>query len=168
MNHRRPLRHRPDPRRCTDVASSQPAVSGISGLRLPVADVDTIDDPSLALTLIGELASDPPAYETLAILLDAERRGSTIMNIHGTVDNDSILHVADHIIERGHRIDHIGAVIIASMRPGGSDELDDVDRWLTIDEQLSLFGIELVEWFVIGRSVSCPRALLGDAPRWAA
>ncbi|MEP1126589.1 MAG: hypothetical protein ABJH68_22110 [Ilumatobacter sp.] len=140
----------------------------MTGVRLPVADVDAIDDPSLALTLIGELASDPPAHETLVILLDTERRGSTIMIIHGTVDNDSVLHVADHVIERGHRIDHIGAVIIASMRPGGSDELDDIDRWLTIDEQLGLVGIELVEWFVIGRSVSCPRALLGDAPRWAA
>ncbi len=168
MHHRRPPRHRPESRCRTVVAPWRLVVGAPPGLRLPVADVDTIDDPGLALTLIGELASDPPTHETLAILLDAERRGSTIMNIHGTVDNDSVLHVADHIIERGHRIDDIGAVIIASMRPGGSDELDDVDRWLTIDEQLSLFGIELVEWFVIGRSVSCPRALLGDAPRWAA
>lgn len=168
MNSHRPLRHRPARHGWSQVATSRLALGIDAGRRLPIADVDTIDDPALALALIGAVASDPPVHETLVILLDAEHRGCTIMNIDATVDNDSVLHVADHIIERGHLIDDVGAVIIASMRPGSGDELDDIDRWLTIDEQLSLVGIELVEWFVIGRSVSCPRALLGEASRWVA
>jgi len=133
-----------------------------------MAEVDRFEDPSIALALIDALASDPPVHETLAVLLDSDHRGTTIMNFDGTVENDSVLWVADAVTERANRMDDVGAVIIASVRPDGSDELDDVERWLTIDEQLGLVGIELVEWFVIGRSVSCPRALLGDESRWVA
>lgn len=148
---------------------SAPAAFGIeSAPALPIADVDRFDDPSVALALIDALASHPPVHETIAILLDREHRGSTIMNVDGTVDGDSILRVADAVTERAIRVEEVGAVILASLRPGGSDELDDLERWLTIDEQLGMFGIELVEWFVIGRSVSCPRALFGDDARWIA
>jgi hypothetical protein len=160
--------HRPYRISCSRFASPRAALAGDSMPPLPVADVDPIDDAPTALTLIGAMASDPPAHETLVILLDREHRGSTIVNFDGTTDNDSVLWVADHVTEIAHRVDDIGAVVIASFRPNGSDELDDVERWLTVDEQLDLVGIELVEWFVIGRSVSCPRSLFGDAPRWAA
>lgn len=163
MNHHRP--YRPG---CSRFASAWPALSNDAGPQLPVADVDPIDDARTALALIDALASDPPVHETMAILLDREHRGSTIVNFDGTVDHDAVLWVADRVTEMAHRVDDIGAVIIASFRPGGSDELDDVERWLTIDEQLGIVGIELVEWFVIGSAVSCPRSLLGDASRWAA
>lgn len=135
---------------------------------LPVAGVDEICDARTALAMFDAVASMPPSHETLLILLDHDRRGSTIVNVDGTVDHDSVLHVADFVTELAHHVAGIGAVIIASYRPGGCDELDDVDRWLTIDEQLSMVGVELVEWFVIAGSVSCPRALLGDPSRWAA
>ena len=160
--------HRPYRPVCSRFASPWPALCVTDPPPLPVADVDPITDAVTALALIDAFASNPPVHETLAILLDHEHRGSTIVNVDGTVDNDSVLHVADRVTEIAHRIEDIGAVIIASVRPGGSDELDDVDRWLTIDEQLGLVGVELVEWFVIGRSVSCPRSLLGDPSRWAA
>lgn len=163
MHHRRP--YRPG---CPDSASSLPALGTTATQQLPVAEVDRFDDPSTALTLIDALASNPVVHETIAILLDEDHRGSTVMNFDGTTDNDSVLWVADAVTERAHRSDGVGAVVIASFRPDGSDELDDVERWLTIDEQLGLVGIELVEWFVIGRSISCPRALLGDPPRWVA
>lgn len=135
---------------------------------LPVAGVDRIEDAATALMLVDALASDPRSHQTLIVLLDDEHRGFSIVNIPSTVDNDSVLYAADHMAGVAHHLDEIGAVIIASFRPGGSDELDDVERWLTIDEQLNAVGVELIEWFVIGTSVSCPRALLGDAPRWAA
>lgn len=135
---------------------------------LPVAGLDAISDARTALAMFDAVASMPPSHETLLILLDHDRCGSTIVNIDGTVDNDSVLHIADFVTELAHHVAGIGGVIIASYRPGGCDELDDVDRWLTIDEQLSTVGVELVEWFVVARSVSCPRALLGDPSRWAA
>lgn len=163
MHHRRP--NGPG---CSRFVSVWPAPGIETAPRLPVAEVDRFDNPSTALALVDALASTPPVHESIVILLDDDHRGSTIMNFDGTVDNESVLHVADAVIERAHFVDDVGAAIIASIRPGGCDELDDVERWLTIDEQLGLFGIELVEWFVIGHSVSCPRALLGDASRWIA
>jgi hypothetical protein len=30
----------------------------------------------------------------------------------------------------------------------------------------SAAGVELVEWFVIGDDIHCPRDLLGESPRW--
>ena len=162
MHHQHP--YRPG---CSRFASPSPLVDADPPL-LPVADVETIADARTALALIDAVRADPPTHETIAILLDSEHRGCTIINVDGTVDNDSVLHVADYITETAHRVDDIGAAIIASIRPGGSDELDDLERWLTVDEQLHMVGVELVEWFVIGRSVSCPRSLLGDPTRWVA
>ncbi len=163
MNHRHA--HRPTSRRFTGRSSPhrfnhEP--------ELPRAGVDRIEDAATALMLMDALASTPRSHQTLIVLLDDDHRGFSVINIAGTDDNDSVLHAADHITGVAHHLDEIGAVVIASFRPGGSDELDDVERWLTIDEQLGAVGVELIEWFVIGTSVSCPRALLGDAPRWAA
>lgn len=158
--------HRPQRPGCSRFAAQWPATDG--GVSLRVGRGEQISDATAALELIGTVASRRPTHETIAVLLDHEHRGSTVINVDGTFDNDSVLHVADLVTELAHRVEQIGAVIIASFRPGGSDDLDDVERWMTIDEQLSLVGVELVEWFVIGRSVSCPRSLLGDAARWAA
>lgn len=163
MHHHRPFRPG-----CARFASPFPAAVGGAAPTLPIADVDPIDDAPTALALIDAFTSRPLVHETLAVLLDRERRGSTIINVDGTVDDDSVLWVADHLTEIARHVGDVAAVIIASIRPGGSDQLDDIDRWLTIDEQLGLVGIELVEWFVVGGSVSCPRTLLGDESRWAA
>lgn len=162
------MHHRTFRATCPRFAPASPAPGIEPAPHLPTAELDRFDDPSVALALIDALTSHPPKPETIAILLDREHRGSTIMNFDRTVDTDSILRVADAVTERAICVEEVGAVVLASIRPGGSDELDDIERWLTIDEQLGMFGIELVEWFVIGRSVSCPRALFGDAPRWIA
>lgn len=157
---------RPNGLRCSRFASPLSVDRQDLESPLPVAGLDVIGDARTALAVFDAVASMPPSHETLMILLDHDRRGSTIVNIDGTVDNDSVLHVADFVTELAHHVAGIGGVIVASYRPGGCDELDDIDRWLTIDEQLSMVGIELVEWFVIAGSVSCPRALLGDPSRW--
>ena len=167
MYHRHPYRFG-----CSRVVATWPAMFATGGPPRPVADAhvghERIDDAATALELIGSVTSDPVVHETLVVLLDAEHRGHKIVNVDRTVEHDSVLGVADLVTEMAYGAEDIGAVIIASIRPDGSDELDDVDRWLTIDEQLAMVGIELVEWFVIGRSVSCPRSLLGDVSRWAA
>ncbi len=152
---------------CSRFSTRWPPATQRDPRPLPIAHVDRIEDAATALAMFDAFASDPPIYETLAILLDREHRGSTVVNVAGTVDPDSVLAVADFLTDAAHLNNAIDAAIIASFRPGGSDELDDIDRWLAIDDQLSVVGIELVEWFVIAGSVSCPRSLLGDAPRWS-
>ena len=55
------------------------------------------------------------------------------------------------------------------MRPEPSDEstvATDVDRWLEMSDIAEQVGVELIEWFVIGGDVTCPRDQLGEPPRW--
>jgi len=103
------------------------------------------------------------------ILLDEARRGRTIVVVSGTDDADAVIEVVE-CITRGEGCEELGGVIVCSVRPN-SDETDDeadddVDRWLEMSEIASLAGVELVEWFVVGRAISCPRDRLGEPPRW--
>jgi hypothetical protein len=50
--------------------------------------------------------------------------------------------------------------------PGGGVDAGDVDRWLEASDLLEGYGLELLEWFVIGDRTWCPRDLLGEPPRW--
>ena len=83
----------------------------------------------------------------------------------GTVDPDSAIEIVEFVTQ-GIGCEHLGALVVASIRPAGGSTPDDVDRWLEMSEIASLAGVELLEWFVIGRTVSCPRDRLGEAPRW--
>lgn len=136
--------------------------------RLSKTPADTVSDPWAALLLIDAFVSAPRQPEIVALLLDHERRGMTSLKVNDIGDPESVLGVADSIVTRRDQNERFGAIILASVRPGGSDELDDVERWLTLDETFASAGIELIEWFVLGRSISCPRALLGEPNRWAA
>ena len=107
----------------------------------------------------------PFGDDTAAILLDADRRGVGIVVVTGTTDPDAIFRV---IAACGNaRRPEIAGLILASSRPGGDLVVDDLDRWLEASLQCDDAGIELVEWFVIGTHVACPRELAGDPPRWS-
>ena len=133
--------------------------------RFPRAGSDPIDDAGAQLVIESMLAL-PARAETIVVLLDHERRGVSIIDVDGTHERDAVHDVAELVAQLALRMPEVGAVVIASVRPGGSDDLDDVDRWLDLDERLALAGVELVEWFVYGRSLCRPRVLLGDASRW--
>jgi hypothetical protein len=135
--------------------------------RRSTTPADTVSDPLAALLLIEAFVTSPRRPEVVALLLDHERRGMTSLKVNDIGDPESVLGVADSIIMRRDQNERFGAVVLAPVRPSGSDELDDVERWLTLDETFASAGVELVEWFVLGRSVSCPRALLGEPARWA-
>lgn len=134
--------------------------------RIPRAHIDPIVTSHNAQLLLDELMARPQRHETVAILLDHDRRGVSIVSVDGTVKPDAVFHVADLLTESVSASSNVGAVILASVRPAGHDELDDLDRWSELSCQLDEVGIELVEWFVIGNGVSCPRALLGESHRW--
>ena len=134
---------------------------------IPRALVDPIDSPGEALTLVDFTMKHPPQSDTIAILLDHERRGLTIFTVTGTTDPDAIFALLDIIVDVGEGgSDQLGGVILASIRPGGQVEPGDVDRWLEASEIAEVGGLELVEWFVIGSDIACPRDLLGEPPRW--
>ena len=132
--------------------------------RLPRAYVDPIDD-SGARALFMSVLSIPPQPESVILLLDAERCGSTMVNMAGTRHDDDIYDVAE-IAAATAVACGCEAVVLASVRPGRPEDLSDAERWLDIDERFADVGVELVEWYVFGRGVTSPRELIGEAARW--
>lgn len=145
--------------------------------RMPRAGLDPIDDPGTALATFTLVMSRPPRFETILLLLDDARCGRAIVTVAGTTDPDATLEVVEFV---SSACDDLGSIVVASVRPeagsvvggfhgarGVPDAGDrDVDRWLEMSELTSLAGVELLEWFVIGGEVSCPRDRLGEPPRW--
>lgn len=139
---------------------------------VPVAGRDPIDNEVDALAVIAASATRPPQNEILAVLLDDDWSGEHVVNVRGVTDSDAVLDVAELLAELA-RTAPPGAftrVVLASIRPDAGDDDDDVvddpARWMEASSQLAEAGIRLVEWFVVGESVSCPRDLLCDPPRW--
>lgn len=135
--------------------------------RFPRAHIDPIDDMG-ARVLIDSLLGLPPRGETLVILLDAERRGLSIVHVSDTREPEDVYDVTEFVVGLAAREPEVAGVILASVRPAGTDDVGDVERWLDLDERFTLAGLEVVEWYVYGRSVSLPRVLLGEPSRWAA
>lgn len=138
--------------------------------RMPLAGVDPIDSEPVALCVLDMVVSRPLRHETIVLFLDQQRRGITFMVVSGTIAFDSLFDVIDVIVDQGVEFDELGAVVLFTVRPpvpGVADlhELD-VDRWLEASAMLDDAGIELLEWFVVGASITSPRDLLGEPPRW--
>lgn len=148
---------------------------------IPRARIDPIQDAATALTMIKLATTEPRRNETIVVLLDDARRGLGVVIVSGTDDNQAVLEVIDCITASASRHEELDGVIIASVRttntvdshdfatPGsGAHDCEDadIDRWFEMSHLAEDAGIELVEWFVVGRSITCPRDLVGAAPRW--
>jgi hypothetical protein len=131
-----------------------------------MARIDPIDSAEDALALMSIAVAQPHVAETIAVLLDDARHGSTIVNAPGTVDPDAMFEVLEHCM-LSPDVEDFAAIVLVTVRPCGSIDADDVDRWMDASECCALLGLELVEWFVMcGDVVVCPRDLLGEPPRW--
>jgi hypothetical protein len=107
----------------------------------------------------------PLRHETVVVLLDGRRCGDTIVVVDGTEHADPCL-VVERICEAvtGSGIE---AIVVATVRPDGAMRPGDVDTWYETSALAETFGLELVEWFVVGPAgVECPRDLLGEPERW--
>ena len=134
--------------------------------RLPAAGIDPIDTPYEALSVIRAVMSPVVQFETIVLTLDPERRGRALMVVTGTDDPASMLGIVDMITELALGDPEAGGVVLASVRPRGGVGPADLERWSEADELCDAAGIELVEWFVMGSTIDCPRELCGVAPRW--
>lgn len=150
-------------------------MSDCSSRRFPRAGVDPIDGPDVALAVIDLAVCSADVPETVVLLLDRRRRGLGITVVSETWFPDDVLEVVECIsgVARptdGVRSDIVRGLVVASVRPEGLDPAvadgDDQMRWLELDQLATSAGLELVEWFVIGRHTICPRDLVGAPPRW--
>lgn len=141
--------------------------------RVPRASIDPIDAPRAALAVVDLAMQHPPTAETIALVLDDDRRGRTIVVVDGTVEPDAVLDVVERVASSIAVTGRTGKLVLATVRPGGGPFPDDDDRWIEASELADDYGVELVEWFVIGgdrptvgANATCPRDLLGEVPRW--
>lgn len=141
--------------------------------RLPRPGVDRIADPAAALAVINMAVSSSPRTETIVVVLDHEHRGHTIATVNGTEHDDDVLTVIERFAAALDVVSPGDALVIASVRVGRGVQPDDGDRWFEASDLADGYGVDLVEWFVIeldpeGRpqTVSCPRDLLAEPPRW--
>lgn len=130
--------------------------------RIPRGFIDPIESRADALAVLSLTA--PFGNDTVAILLDPERRGVGILVVTATTDPDAIFRVIDVCVHA--RYTDIGGLILATSRPDGDMQPVDRDRWIEAAMQCDDAGVELVEWFVIGRHITCPRELAGEPARW--
>ncbi len=146
-----------------------------SAHRTPRAGIDPILDPRSALEVIRLALSSPVRSETIALVLDHERRGRTVVVIDDTNGDDDIVEVVERLSESMLVRDEGDALVIASVRPGRGLNAEDGDRWLEAADLADSAGVDLIEWFVLevrpgrqGEDVIawCPRDLLADPPRW--
>jgi hypothetical protein len=141
--------------------------------RVPRANVDPIDGPAAALALVDLAMHHPPVDETVALVLDGDRRGRTIVVVDGTTAPDSVLDVVERVAGSIAATGRPGCVVLATIRPRGGPLDGDDERWLEASELADDVGVELLEWFVVSGDrpsaaarAWCPRDLLGEAPRW--
>ncbi len=134
---------------------------------VPRGGIDPIRCAEDALAVLALAA--PYGHDTIVILLDAERRGTSVTVVTDTIDRDALFRVIGICVAATQPDSTIEAMIVASSRPDGDVEPDDVHRWLEASDQCRAGGLELVEWFVLGRSgPQRPRELFGEPERWAA
>ena len=134
--------------------------------RLPRAHVDPIDERAPALALLVRSLADPAVHETVVLVLDDAHRGVALVTVSGTDQPDHVIEVVEFIARPESQRGPAAALVVASVRPDGGIVEGDGDRWLEMCDLAEAGGLELVEWFVIGRGVSCPRDLLAVPPRW--
>jgi hypothetical protein len=140
--------------------------------RCPRAGLDPVDDAVAALGVLTLAVHRPRRDETIAVLLDDERRGIAIVVVAGTQRPDDVVEVVELLADPASHGGRVSAMFVASVRPsgdggaGGPLVAGDVDRWLEMSELAESAGVELLEWFVVGDEIDCPRDLLGEAPRW--
>ena len=140
--------------------------------RLPRAGVDPIDSATAALAIVAMAMRRPPVDETIALVLDADRRGRTVVVIDGTsTRRRARRRRTRRRIDRRRR--RTGCLVLATVRPGGGPVDVDDDRWLEASDLADDVGVDLLEWFVIAGDAPsiaanawCPRELVGEEPRW--
>jgi hypothetical protein len=139
----------------------------LSFSNLPRAHIDPIVTPFDALRLILMMVDSGASAETLVLALDDQRCGVSITNVSGTDDPDAVLGVVDALAESARASLEVAGLVVASVRPNGKFEVSDMARWHEADQSCWESNIELVEWFVVGASISCPRESCGVPARWA-
>ena len=142
-------------------------MSDSSAHRVPRAGLDPITDADTALAVIHLAVHEPPEPATIVVTLDHRRCGIHLAVITRTSSDDDVIDIVERLLGGIEPDDEIDAIVLATVRPGSQGSCEhDIERWSMIDDVAYEFGIELVDWFVLGDTIWSPRDLAGVPPRW--
>lgn len=135
---------------------------------VPRARLDPLVRLTDALAIVELAISRPLQHETVAIFVDAQRRGCGVSVVTGTRSADAVLDVAACLAAAAQEIPEVDGVVLVSVRPGEGVAADDIERWSELLLLVADHGLELVDWIVLGRhGPELPRAVLGGDDPWA-
>ncbi|MEM8619626.1 MAG: hypothetical protein AAGF73_07885 [Actinomycetota bacterium] len=139
----------------------------IDSVPVPRAGIDHIRCARQALAAINTRPPRPGAAQISVLALDREHRGVALMTVADPPDRDAVVTVATLVANAHQRTGRRrNAVVLASFRPGDDADLSDIDRWIECDSIFDEIGVDLLEWFVIGARLVCPREFTAERPRW--
>ncbi|MFZ9629097.1 MAG: hypothetical protein ACO3C1_07065 [Ilumatobacteraceae bacterium] len=120
-----------------------------------------------AVAVISLALHHPPVDETICFTLDESGTGGVVIAVEGTARPDDVLGVVAHLAAAAEGT-ATSRLVVASVRPHGSLRRDDAARWGALVDAAALFGVEVIEWFVVDseRRALTPRALTGDPAPW--
>lgn len=120
--------------------------------------------PEQALGTMLVAVSDPPAPETVCLLLDRARCGLGCVVVSGGPD-DAVYRVADFLIDAALDNARLAAVVLGTVRPGRPHlpEPSDHLRFFDLRAMFDDVGVELIDWFVIAGGFASSLAELTDA-----
>lgn len=122
-----------------------------------------------ALATILAATAQPPVPETICLLLDPAHCGLGCVTVDGTTDDDAVYRVADFLVDVALERTRLGAVVLATARPGRSHLPEPADhlRFLDLRAIFDDVGVQLLDWFVIAGGYASSLAELTDArPLW--
>lgn len=120
-----------------------------------------------ALAVIGLALREPLVHETICFTLDARGVGGVVIAVEGTAGRDDVLDIAMHVAAAAEGTPS-QRLVVASVRPDAPVDADDADMWRTLARAVALWGVDLVEWFVLDGQCRAfvPRVLAGDPAPW--
>lgn len=113
------------------------------------------------------LARRPDEPSTIVLLLDHQRRGLTCVCVGERAHAEAAGVVADFCVEVARATPALGAVVLASCRPGPAPWPDaaDLAAFPDLRARLAAAGVALVDWLLVGSGFAVSVATeVGDDP----
>lgn len=121
--------------------------------------------PDEALRIVLAAASDPPRAETIAVLLDGAHRGlSPCVVCDGASSASQVIELGELIAVVGAQEPALGAVVLASARPGRGIEVaaDDEAAFYGLRHDMADGGVDLLDWFLLDGGLAASVCELTD------
>jgi hypothetical protein len=153
---------------------THPCVSGSPSLGscAPVPPASRpVTGPDDALRVVMAAIHQPPSDETVVLLLDAAHRGGICLVCSGASTATQVSALVPVLTTATGTDTPIGAVVMATVRPGLgiTPGPDDEATFIAMRHGLALAGIDLIDWFLIDDDlVASVAELAGTCWLWQA